>query len=192
MNAELQTDREDIMRTRVGAMTYLAPKMSLLEVSELKALTEYVQACIDAQENRLVVDFATVRLVNSNTLTTLLELQDLLVRSGGFLKVTGLNTTIREIFLITGFSNYIGTLETGNNPVKKQKTSPDEPMRLGELMVNRGFISQAQMKTLIEEQSKTSKRLGQLVIEQGLASEDQVLETLADQLEVPLVRLRAG
>jgi type IV pilus assembly protein PilB len=192
MNAELQVEKEDIMRTRVGAMTYLAPKMSLLEVTELKLLTKNVLACIEAQENRIVIDFATVRLVNSNSLSALLEIQDLLVRSGGFLKVTGLNATIKEIFTITGFSNYIGTLETDTDTNKKIESSTAEPMRLGELLVKNGLVSKDQMKDLLAEQSNSGKRLGQQIIDKGLASEDNVLELLAEQLDVPMVRLRAG
>ena len=55
--------------------------MSLLETDELESLTNCVQSCISAQENNIVIDFATVRLVNSNTLNSLLDLQDQLVRS---------------------------------------------------------------------------------------------------------------
>jgi len=193
MEAQMQSDTQDIMRTRLGVITHLAPKVSLLELDGLQLLSERVQSCLNTQENKIVIDMATVKLVNSNTLNTLLDLQDLLVRTGGSLKVANVNSTVREIFQITGFFDYVGIIEKQNDSVTHFKAPAiDKPLRLGERLTHQGLVSEAPMHSVMERQVATGKRTGQIIIDQGFATESQVLEALAEQLEVPLVRLRPG
>lgn len=61
--------------------------------------------------------------------------------------------------------------------------------RIGELLVERGAISQAQLQAGLSAQLATRQRLGITLIEQGLISESQLAQVLADSLGLPTVDL---
>ncbi len=62
-------------------------------------------------------------------------------------------------------------------------------VRLGELLVRDGLITEDQLKTALAEQKRRGRRLGNTLIELGYASEDEVLNSLARQLEIKRVDL---
>ncbi|MCI0361402.1 MAG: Flp pilus assembly complex ATPase component TadA [Planctomycetaceae bacterium] len=69
-------------------------------------------------------------------------------------------------------------------------TSTSIPPRLGNILVERGFISVEQLHAALGEQRKSnSKLLGEILIEQGFATEDQVIECLAAVYGVPYSKL---
>jgi hypothetical protein len=53
---------------------------------------------------------------------------------------------------------------------------------LGELFVNRGLISQAELETALAEQAATGKRLGEILVDRGLLSGPDLTSALMDQL----------
>ncbi len=63
-------------------------------------------------------------------------------------------------------------------------------MRIGERLVARGAISEAQLTAALLEQAGTGRMLGAVLIELGSLSERAFLDALAEQLELPLVDLR--
>jgi type IV pilus assembly protein PilB len=64
------------------------------------------------------------------------------------------------------------------------------PPRLGNILVERGYIAVDQLQTALEEQRKgTGKLLGEILIEKGFATEDQVIESLATVYGVPYAKL---
>lgn len=63
--------------------------------------------------------------------------------------------------------------------------------QLGQILLNRGLLTQEQLDRAIEEQqaSRHRKLLGEVIVELGLASEDQVVEALAEAYNVPYAKL---
>jgi hypothetical protein len=57
---------------------------------------------------------------------------------------------------------------------------------LGELFVNRGLISQAELETALAEQAATGKRLGEILVDRGLVSGPDLTSALMDQLGVEI------
>jgi len=65
-----------------------------------------------------------------------------------------------------------------------------EKVRLGELLVKQGLLSDAQLKTALDEQKSTGRKLGRVVVDTGMVTEDQISEALAKQLAIPFVNLK--
>jgi type IV pilus assembly protein PilB len=64
------------------------------------------------------------------------------------------------------------------------------PPRLGNILVERGYISVEQLQTSLEEQRKgTGKLLGEILTEKGYCTDDQVIECLATVYGVPYAKL---
>ena len=61
--------------------------------------------------------------------------------------------------------------------------------RLGDLLVEAGVISEAQLMTALAEQKKTKNRLGDQLAAMKLVNEQQIIEVLELQLGIPLVNL---
>ena len=63
------------------------------------------------------------------------------------------------------------------------------PMRLGDLLVNAGAISEKQLQSALMEQQLTNLRLGEILIKNGSLTEKQLAEALSSQLKLPMVTL---
>lgn len=61
--------------------------------------------------------------------------------------------------------------------------------RLGELLLERGAISHAQLETALATQRTTRARLGAILIEQGVLTEDALVQALSQGLGIPRVQL---
>ncbi len=65
------------------------------------------------------------------------------------------------------------------------------PRRMGEILVDAGLISSAQLESALEVQRHAPQRkLGSILVEQGFTSEEVVPQVLARQLRVPYLRLK--
>ena len=62
-------------------------------------------------------------------------------------------------------------------------------IRLGDLLVQNGLISDEQLVSALGEQRKTGRKLGATLISMGLVSEQALLELLSRHLNVPLINL---
>ena len=60
MSAAKEHIAQEIMRSHVGAMTYLAPRSKLIGDS-IETFKSVVSDCISNNENHIVVDLATTR-----------------------------------------------------------------------------------------------------------------------------------
>jgi type IV pilus assembly protein PilB len=61
-------------------------------------------------------------------------------------------------------------------------------MRMGDLLVTKGMVTQAQLEEcLVLQKSSPSERLGQILIRKGYATEDAVMACLADEYALPFV-----
>ncbi|MFZ1685642.1 MAG: ATPase, T2SS/T4P/T4SS family [Candidatus Zixiibacteriota bacterium] len=61
--------------------------------------------------------------------------------------------------------------------------------KIGDLLVDRGYITPDQLAAALAEQVSTGKRLGQLLIEHGDITEDQLIDTISERLGIPQVSL---
>ncbi len=59
--------------------------------------------------------------------------------------------------------------------------------RLGELLLEAGHLDDAGLSRALAHQAATSKRIGDCLLELSLLTEDQLFDTLARQLEIPII-----
>ena len=64
-----------------------------------------------------------------------------------------------------------------------------ERKRLGDILLEAGKISLAQLNRALETQRKTKRRLGEVLIDQGLLTEDEIADVLAQQLSLERIDL---
>jgi len=62
-------------------------------------------------------------------------------------------------------------------------------LRIGDLLVDNRILTEESLGLALKEQEKTGGRLGKILIQLGLVEENVLLDTLADQLAIPLVSL---
>ncbi|TBR16681.1 type II secretion system protein GspE, partial [bacterium] len=65
-------------------------------------------------------------------------------------------------------------------------------LRLGELLVREGLITEAQLEKAIAHQKKEGGRLGEILVLLGLVKEDQMVAVLGKQLGIPYFSLGTG
>ena len=184
-----------VARVRIGVATHVTPKFSLVGNDALQDLLLVIDECIDAGEFKIIIDFASVQAINSLALSSLMDLQDRLMKIGGWIKITGHNSIIAEIAQITGLSDYVSLLDEGGK--KEGKKSNDDVSfgpgsRLGDILVARGLITQEKIEEALKLQDRLGKRMGRIIIDKGWVDEYDVLRALSEQLGVPFVRLRPG
>lgn len=61
--------------------------------------------------------------------------------------------------------------------------------RLGEILVDQGFMTDAQIGQALEEQKKSGKQLGKVLIEKGFIDEAKLLDVISAQIDVQRVIL---
>lgn len=62
-------------------------------------------------------------------------------------------------------------------------------IRLGDLLVEKGLITNDQLMLALQEQKKLGRKLGGTLVELGMIDEDSILNLLSSQLGIPLVNL---
>lgn len=68
-------------------------------------------------------------------------------------------------------------------------SKPLKIMRLGELLINAGAITKANLEAALGEQKVSQMRLGEVLIKNGYLTELHLAEALSEQLELPFVSL---
>ena len=69
-------------------------------------------------------------------------------------------------------------------------TAPRKKIRLGDLLVEKGLITEDQLMSSLAAQKKTGQKLGRTLISSGLVTEEQMLELLSAQLQIPFIDLK--
>ena len=69
-------------------------------------------------------------------------------------------------------------------------TEPRRKIRIGDLLVKNGVISNDQLISALAQQKKTGSKLGNTLIEMGLVTSHQFHEFLATQLNIPFIDLK--
>jgi MSHA biogenesis protein MshE len=62
-------------------------------------------------------------------------------------------------------------------------------IRLGDLLVEKGLITQDQLKFALSDQKKMGRKLGSTLVELGMIDENSMLNLLSSQLGIPLIDL---
>jgi len=62
-------------------------------------------------------------------------------------------------------------------------------IRIGDLLLERNLISEAQLQQALAEQKRTGKKLGRAITDLGFLAEEQLLGTLADYFNYPYIDL---
>ncbi|MCL4100712.1 type IV pilus assembly protein PilB [Fibrobacter sp. UWH9] len=62
-------------------------------------------------------------------------------------------------------------------------------MRIGEMLIAQGYITDEQLNKALETQKTTGKRLGRTLVDLGFMPEERLIEILSRQFEVPYVKL---
>ena len=65
-----------------------------------------------------------------------------------------------------------------------------EKIRLGDLLIQQGLLTDEQLKTALEEQKLTGRKLGRIFVDSAYVSEEQISQALARQLRIPFVDLK--
>ncbi|HTT38453.1 MAG TPA: GspE/PulE family protein [Burkholderiales bacterium] len=65
-----------------------------------------------------------------------------------------------------------------------------EKVRLGEILLQQGLLTEAKLQDALAEQRKSGRKLGRVFVEKGMVSEEQISTALARQLQVPYVNLK--
>src|SRR5262249_27565711 len=61
-------------------------------------------------------------------------------------------------------------------------------IRLGDLLVKAGLLTEEKRHSILEAQRGTKKRLGQLLIDKGFLSEEELLQALARQCDLEILQ----
>lgn len=75
------------------------------------------------------------------------------------------------------------TLTTDNSATRKR-------IRLGDLLVEAGQITDGQLQLALQEQKHTGKKIGRVLVDMGLVPENRLLKTLSEHLQIPFIELR--
>ena len=65
-----------------------------------------------------------------------------------------------------------------------------EKVRLGEILLRQGLLTEDQLRQSLEDQKRTGRRLGRVFIDAGFVTEESICEALARQLKLAFVDLR--
>ena len=65
-----------------------------------------------------------------------------------------------------------------------------EKVRLGEILLQQGLLTEGQLRHSLDEQKRTGRRLGRVFVEAGFVTEQAICEALARQLKLRFVDLK--
>ncbi len=75
-------------------------------------------------------------------------------------------------------------------PVDIRKPSrPRQRVRLGQILIEAGLLTHAQLQRALELQQETGERLGLIILSMGLGSQEGIASAIAQQLGISFVRL---
>ena len=63
-------------------------------------------------------------------------------------------------------------------------------VRLGEALVEDGFITEETLEQALEESKKKGQKLGEYFVEAGMVSEEEIAKVLSRQMDLPYVRIK--
>ncbi len=95
---------------------------------------------------------------------------------------------------VTGADAHVATEPAGEAPVVVAEAQPPKPARprglLGEVLVKRGLVTDAQVAQALTQQTGSGKRLGEVLVDMGALDERGLVDALADFFGLPVTDLR--
>ncbi|PKO36291.1 MAG: MSHA biogenesis protein MshE [Betaproteobacteria bacterium HGW-Betaproteobacteria-6] len=67
---------------------------------------------------------------------------------------------------------------------------PPQKVRLGDLLIQHGLLTDEQLKIALDEQKRTGRKLGRVFVESGFVTEEGISQALARQLQIPFIDLK--
>ena len=108
--------------------------------------------------------------------------EDQLAHALGEQKRTGIH--LSKILTRLGFIS-----EEQMTAILGEQLQTSEHKRIGELLVEKNYITVEQRDRALEEQKKTGLKLGKMLMQLGFMTEERLIEILSAQLEIPFVKL---
>jgi type IV pilus assembly protein PilB len=179
-----------VTRSRIGSMTYLAPNMALVAVDAVTALDAAVNACIAQHQVTIVVDLGKVPLLSGRALELMVQSAARLAALGGWLKLAYPSALLLDILKVTGVAAQVALYDAAPTPPAPARAGAQA--KLGDILVERGLVTAAQVADAARLQEQTGKRMGFILVEKKWLSEAALFQVLAEQLDLPYVGLRAG
>jgi type IV pilus assembly protein PilB len=179
-----------VTRSHIGSMTYLAPTMALVAAEAIAALEAAIAGCIALHQVTIVVDLGKVSLLSSHALELMVATASRLAGLGGWLKVAYPSALVKDIFAITGLDDQVALYDAPRKPARPVR--PAGQCKLGDILVERGVATAAQVAEAAKLQEQTGKRMGLIMVENKWLSESALFQALAEQLELPYVAVRPG
>ncbi len=71
-----------------------------------------------------------------------------------------------------------------------QPASARKKIRLGDLLVEQGLLTELQLQQALAEQKKSGHKLGRVLVDRGFVKEEQMLDLLSRQLQIPHINLK--
>ena len=68
---------------------------------------------------------------------------------------------------------------------------PPQKIRLGDLLIQQGLLTDEQLKLALDEQKRTGRKLGRVFVESGYVTEAGISQALARQLQIPFIDLKS-
>ena len=68
---------------------------------------------------------------------------------------------------------------------------PPQKIRLGDLLIQQGLLTDEQLKIALDEQRRTGRKLGRVFVDSGYVTEAGISQALARQLQIPFIDLKS-
>ena len=62
--------------------------------------------------------------------------------------------------------------------------------RLGDILIDSGFLTAAELAEALSAQQGSNKRLGEIIVEMGLLTELDILRAVSSQYDIPIIDLQ--
>ncbi len=179
-----------VTMSRIGAMTYLAPTMSLVADEAVHALEQALGHCIALHRITVVIDLSKVALLCGRALELMVTTASRLGGLGGWLKVAYPSALLQDILDATGVADQVALYDGPVTPVRV--ALPHGQRKLGDILIERELASAAQVAEAARLQEQTGRRMGFILVEKKWLTEVGLFQALAEQLGLPYVTLRSG
>lgn len=63
--------------------------------------------------------------------------------------------------------------------------------KIGDILLEKGLVTQEQLNEVLREQSMTGRRIGELLVDRGIVTEDQVIDSVSERLNIPKISVKA-
>ncbi|MFK7914916.1 MAG: ATPase, T2SS/T4P/T4SS family [Pseudomonadales bacterium] len=185
--------RSRVLHSNHGTFSSLTPIEQLQGETLLQSLKDGVTQCLQGGELTLAVNLSKSKNANSAMLTTLADCAAAVRQAGGTLRLVHVGALVAKAIALTRLDEQLVVIDddAARNLEEKRSLTPQH-RKLGDILLEQGLLTQAQLDEALAMQTATGKKLGELVIERGWVTDQDVLRALSEQLSIPAVTLKPG